>query len=79
MRNFLIIRNKWVLLFILTFGCYITDSTATADIESQFAKNKQEIAYIKCILIDMDATMAHLIFTSVPQLLPPLYTNAVAI
>ena len=46
MRNFLIIRNKWVLLFILTFGCYITDSTATADIESQFAKNKQEIAYI---------------------------------
>ena len=46
MRNFLIIRNKWVLLFILTFGCYITDSTATAEIESQLAKNKQEITYI---------------------------------
>ena len=46
MRNFLIIRNKWVLLFILTFGCYITDSTATAEIESQLKKNKDEINYI---------------------------------
>ena len=46
MRNFLIIRNKWVLLFILTFGCYITDSTATAELESQLAKNNQEIANI---------------------------------
>ena len=46
MRNFLIIRNKWVLLFILTFGCYITDSTATEELESQLAKNKQEIIFI---------------------------------
>jgi len=46
MRNFLIIRNKWMLLFILSFGCYITDSTATAELESQLAKNNQEIANI---------------------------------
>lgn len=46
MRNFLIIRNKWMLLFILSFGCYITDSTATAELESQLANNKQEIIYI---------------------------------
>ena len=46
MRNFLIIRNKWALLFILTFGCYITDSTVTAELESQLEKNKEEIGYI---------------------------------
>jgi len=43
MRDFLIIRNKWFSLFILTFGCYITDSTASAELESQSLKNQQNI------------------------------------
>ena len=46
MRDFLIIQNKWVGLFILTFGCYITDSTATAELESQNLKNKEDINLI---------------------------------
>ena len=46
MRNFLIICNKWVGLLILTFGCYITDSTATAELESQNLKNKEDINLI---------------------------------
>ena len=46
MRNFLIIRNKWVGLFILTFGCYITDSTETVELESQNLKNKEDINLI---------------------------------
>jgi len=46
MRNFLIIRNTWVGLFILTFGCYITDSTATAELESQNLKNKENMILI---------------------------------
>ena len=50
MRNFLIIRNKWMLLFILSFGCYITDSTATAELESQLAKNNQKIAIISNVV-----------------------------
>ena len=57
MRNFLIIRNKWLYLFILTFGCYITDSTASAELESQSLKNKQDISSINTLIdtINIDA------------------------
>ena len=57
MRNFLIIRNKWLGLFILTFGCYITDSTASAELESQSLKNQENINLItnKIDTINIDA------------------------
>jgi len=57
MRNFLIIRNKWLGLFILTFGCYITDSTASAELESQSLKNQEDINLItnKIDTINIDA------------------------
>ena len=56
MRNFLIIRNKWMLLFILSFGCYVTDSTATTEIESQLAKNNQKIAIISNVIDSLSLT-----------------------
>jgi len=58
MRNFLIICNKWVGLFVLTFGCYITDSTATAELESQSLKNKEDINLIN---VNIDTMRTHTI------------------
>ena len=48
MGYFLFIRNKCLLLFILTaLGCYVTDTSVSDDIKSQLQENKKEIESIK--------------------------------
>ena len=48
MGYFLFIRNKCLLLFVLTaLGCYVTDATVSDDIKSQLQENKREIESIK--------------------------------
>ena len=48
MGYFLFIRNKCLLLFLLTaLGCYVTDTTVSDDIKSQLQENKKEIESIK--------------------------------
>ena len=48
MGYFLFIRNKCLLLFVLTaLGCYVTDTTVSDDIKSQLQENKKEIESIK--------------------------------
>ena len=48
MGYFLFIRNKCLLLFVLTaLGCYVTDTTVADDIKSQLEENNKEIENIK--------------------------------
>ncbi len=48
MGYFLFIRNKCLLLFVLTaLGCYVTDTSVSDDIKSQLQENKKEIESIK--------------------------------
>jgi len=48
MGYFLFIRNKCLLLFVLTaLGCYVTDTSVSDDIKAQLQENKKEIQSIK--------------------------------
>ena len=48
MGYFLFIRNKCLLLFVLTtLGCYVTDTSVSDDIKLQLQENKKEIESIK--------------------------------
>ena len=59
MGYFLFIRNKCLLLFVLTtLGCYVTDATVSDDIKSQLQENKKEIESIKnSYLVNEESTI----------------------
>ncbi len=46
MTNYSFIRHKYILPILLVFGCYITDSTATEELESQSKKNQENIGLL---------------------------------
>ena len=46
MTKFSFKRHKYLYLILLTFGCYITDTTATEELQSQNKKNEENIGLV---------------------------------
>ena len=46
MTNYSFIRHKYILPILLVFGCYITDSTASEELESKSQKNQENIGLL---------------------------------